>query len=263
MAERDLMEKELKALSDLPMSSKDGKTLLPFLVSFFQSFQDRNEFVLNETKEEFLKVCKEKDEQIVKLQTQVNVLNKKIEKLEDQVDENEAYERRDTLIFSGSKVPAEVQDEKCDSVVLKLLENELKYKVSPNDISVAHRLGPKKNSQQSSTRSIIAKFCRRDAKTDIVSCARRAKPTGLFINESLIPQRQTVYYALRQAKRKLPNKVSGCTTIDGSVFVWIKPPAAGARDVRVKINTIAKLEDLCEKEFSCSMADLIPDRRGQ
>ena len=161
--------------------------------------------VLNVSVDE--KVCKEKDEQIAKLQTQVNVLNKKIEKLEDQVDENEAYERRDTLIFSGSKVPAEVQDEKCDSVVLKLLENELKYKVSPNDISVAHRLGPKKNSQQSSTRSIIAKFCRRDAKTDIVSCARRAKPTGLFINESLIPQRHTVYYALRQAMRKLPNKV--------------------------------------------------------
>ena len=254
----ECFDSAIKALNDLNLTSKDGKALVPVMTAFFKAYQENLNFMLEKSKEDFVKICQQKDATISQFQNQINGLKKKVEKLEEQVDENEAYERRDTLIFSGKKVPTENDSERCEQIVQKLLEDELNYKISPSDVSISHRIGPKKNSQQRSARSIIVKFCRRESKMDVISCARRAKPTDLYINESLIPQRQTVHFALRNARRKFPAKITGCSTIDGSVYAWIKPPASGARDVRVKINTIEKLEDFCQKELDTPLAEILP-----
>ena len=44
----------------------------------------------------------------------------------------------------------------------------------------------------------------------MLAAARRVKPDGLFLNESLTPQRQSISFALRNAKRQHPDIVSGC-----------------------------------------------------
>ena len=243
-----LPDNNLKSIMDLQMTSKDGKALVPALVNFLNGFQTTVTKILTDMKEEFVNMGKAKDEEILSLRNEVKSLRKDFFKLEEKIEENEAYERRDTLIFSGKKLPVVQNGENCSQVVCKLLADNASMVVSSTDMSVAHRLGPKPNNQTPDTRPIIVKFCRRETKVNILSSVRRAKPANLFANESLTPTRQKIAMALRKAKRVCPSIVSGSTTIDGSIYVWTKPAnpnAHGARDTKMKINTFARLEDFC------------------
>ena len=73
-------------------------------------------------------------------------MHKKIEKLEDKIGCNDAYDRRDTIIISGKSVPPPSpvgRDENCPLLACDLIKENLNYVISPNDISVVHRLGDK------------------------------------------------------------------------------------------------------------------------
>ena len=103
--------------------------------------------------------------------------------------------------------------------------------VAPTDVSIAHRLGPKPTGSVD-RRSIIVRFCRRKLKYTILNKARTTKPAGLFVNESLTPTRQKITSAIRRAKREHPDVISGYETIDGNIYLYVKPPnpdAAGAK----------------------------------
>ena len=227
------------------MTSKDGKSLIPALVNFMEGFQTKITDVITEIKEEFMAICNSKDEEISALRSELKSVKKDCEKLSEKIEENEAYERRDTLIFSGKKLPVVQNDENCANLVCGLLSENLNLVLSASDISVAHRLGPKPSNQVPDNRAIIAKFCRRDSKINVISSARRVKPNDLYVNESLTPTRQKIAAALRKAKKECPTIVSGTTSIDGSVYVWTKPSNPGAREFKTKINTLAKLQDFC------------------
>ena len=260
-----LNTEDFRPLSDLNLTSKDGKAIIPAFTSFFSSFQEKLNNMFSEMKEEFLATLAQKDIKIENLEGEIGVMKGRIERLENQLDDNEAYERRDTVIISGPKIPPAHNDEKCDEIVCKLVSDELRCKISPSDVSTAHRLGPKRISQQPDTRSIIVKFCRRDVKSDLISSAKRVKPSELFFNESLTPQRQTIFHALRSAKKQLPNIIDGCSTREGSVYVWVKPPRpsaspTGPRNVRVIVNTMTKLQDFCEKTLNCPVARFLRNR---
>lgn len=228
-------------------TTKDGRELKTTLSAAYEDIRKEFTKMFNEMRTEFLEINKTKDCKINDLQGEVNILKKRIIKLEDNIDEQEAYERRDTLIFSGDKLPTVAPHENCQNIVSKLLEENLNVKISASDISVSHRLGAKPKTQKPDKRKIIVKFCRRENKMNILRSARTVKPDKLFINESLTTQRQEISNALRRAKRELPHLVTGTTTLDGSVFVWTKSTDATAtRDTRHRINSYHRLEEFCQ-----------------
>ena len=183
-------------------------------------------------------------------------LNERVNHMEELIDDDNAYSRRESLIFSGPAVLAEIgNNETCAPSVIKLLKTNLNVEINPSDISVSHRLGSRK-SQGPDKRSIIAKFCRRDLKRDILASARRVKPSNLFINESLTNVRQKISQALRIAKKQHPDVISGITSIEGRVFVWRKG-SEGGRDVRHCINTLARLEDFCMQNMRVSSTNFL------
>ena len=55
-------------------------------------------------KEEFVNMMSERNEAVVKLETEVVTLKDRISKLEERMECNDSYERRDTLVFSGSTI---------------------------------------------------------------------------------------------------------------------------------------------------------------
>ena len=186
-------------------------------------------------------------------------LNDRVNHLEELVDDENAYSRRESLIFSGPAVLAEVGDsEICAPAVIKLLKSNLNIQVNPNDISVSHRLGSKSIQQGPDKRSIIAKFCRRDVKRDILASARRVKPSNFYVNESLTNVRQKINHALRIAKSKRPDVISGITTIEGRVFAWRKG-ASGGRDVRHCINTLSKLDEFCMQNMGVTSTSFLAE----
>ena len=142
---------ELKALSELPVTSKDGRALLPAITSFFENFQQkltamfdeiRDEFqtTFSDFKKELLDLQQEKDAKINKMEIEVSALKKQIVKLEERIEDGEAYERRDALIISGSKVPPARENEDCVQVVRNLTRQHLNLSIPENEISIAHTL---------------------------------------------------------------------------------------------------------------------------
>ena len=75
---------------------------------------DSIRFDMNQMKEELLSKLAEKDRIIEKLNGDVSSLKATVSRLEDKIDENDAYERRDTLIFCGKSLPAVSPTEKSE-----------------------------------------------------------------------------------------------------------------------------------------------------
>jgi len=207
---------------------------------------------------EFKLQLESKDKRIATLEQEVCTLKRNVTSLENKMEDTEAYERRDTVIVSGSEVPVVTDGEDTSKVFCTLIKNKVKLMFKPTDISVAHRLGKKPSTQAPDRRSIIVKLCRRELKNDLLQACRATKPAGLYVNESLTQIRSTALYGLRQAKRKFPEFISGCGSKDGRVYVFIKPPNPStplAKNSRMFINTREKFGDLCRDVLKCNPSD--------
>ena len=169
-------------------------------------------------------------------------------KIKGDIDDSIAYELRDTLVFSGESLPEFTTGENTSNMVTALVKEKLKLNIASSDISVSHRLGKKLVGQQRDKRSIIAKFCRRDIKNDVLIQCRRSKPAGFYTNERLTPVRNTILYILRKMKRETNSRLISCSTIDGKVCAWVKPAINSPPSVpstKMIINTHEKLQDFC------------------
>ena len=160
-------------------------------------------------KEEMLGLIREKDGIINSLKLEVNTLKVKVSKMEEKIDDTEAYERRDTLVISGAGVPQATNGENSTEIVKTLIHNKLHLNIQPGEISTAHRIGKPPINQVADRRNIIVKLCRRDLKGDILNACRQLKP-DIYINESLTPIRNTIYYVIRKMRKLSPNIITGC-----------------------------------------------------
>lgn len=214
---------------------------------------------LLEMKQEFIEKLEEKNKLVEDLRIEVDTLKLKVSNMEEKLDDADAYERRDTLLFSGSDVPHGSDGENCANIVIDLVKDKLKLNLQRSDLSVCHRLGRKPVSQQPDKRNIVVKLCRRDLKADILYACRQVKP-NMYVNESLTPIRGTIMYVLRQMKKKFPDKVSGCSSLDGKVFAWVRPagPAvAGSRNARWPINSLLKLQQFSTDVLNTPLTSFI------
>ena len=114
----------------------------------------------------------DKDEAMKKLEQQVVDLQQTVLSYEERVEDQEAYEKRGTIVLSGSELPAATASENATNVVYNLIRSKIGIVINPSEVSTGHRLGKKANSQAPDTRNIISKFCRRDTKLDLLSACR-------------------------------------------------------------------------------------------
>ena len=228
--------------------SSDGKMIVSAMTKKF----DELKCDFDRMKTEFHSLLALKSEEIIKLSDEVLSLRNKVSNLENTLDEEDAYIRRETLIFSGTALPIATGGEICSNIVHQLVRDKLQIQLREGDISVAHRLGKKPSTQGPDTRSIIVKLCRSDTKREILMAKRNHSDRSftLFINESLTPRRRTILFALRQMKRAHPTLVTGCSSMDGRVYAYTKPdlvtdPNSRPRNIRHLVNTHEKLVEFC------------------
>ena len=145
--------------------SSDGRMIVSIMNKRF--FEMKNEF--EEMKTEFMTLISAKNDQIDTLSNDVIDLKRKITRLENTLDDEDAYIRRETIILSGTCVPEVTSGEICSNIVQKLVRDKLRIQLNDNDISVAHRLGKKPITQGPDKRGIVVKLCRRDTKRQILS----------------------------------------------------------------------------------------------
>ena len=209
-------------------------------------------------------MLKSKDESVLNLSEEVKSLKKKVSELENLVDNEDSYVRRESLIFSGSAIPPSQPGEICSQIVRDVIKTKLKLEIAPMDISVSHRLGQKPAAQGPDTRSIIAKFCRRDTKRMIrlTRFDNNDVNSKLFINESLTPKRRTILYALRKMRRNT-DIVTGCSTFEGKIFAYTKNPGIEVQrtskpnDRKHAVNTHEELINFCREFVKKPLEDFL------
>ena len=181
------------------------------------------------------------------LENENSSLRDLVHRLEERIDDTDAYERRDCVVFNGDALPVAENGENTASVAANLIKNKLRIRIKEEDISTAHRIGKKPVNQIPDRRKIIIKLCRRDLKKDILFACKELKP-GFYANESLTPLRNTILYGLRKMKRDdtASAVVRGASTYDGRVFAWIRTPDS-PKDTRISINTRIKFEEFIKK----------------
>ena len=246
---KSVLPKTVPPRTELPKSqlkdeyenlSAEGKAIVTIMQDEFQKLRL-----------EFMGQLDSKDEQIQELRDQVTSLKEQMSKVRETIDENDAYERRDTVILSGNSIPIFSQGENPTNLAIEAVKNELKIQISPSDVSVAHRMGRKPANQQPDRRGIIVKLCRRDLKHSLISASKKMVPrsrSNLYVNEHLTPARKTILYALRQMKKDHPDLVKGCTSWDGRVYAFTPPPAGSppsSRDQRHLVNSRDSLVTFC------------------
>ena len=200
----------------------------------------------NMMKADLIDEIKKRDATIDQLKLELNTVKTRTLKLEEKLEDAEAYERRDTLVFSGNGVPEYSRGEITSNIVRHLLAEKLKLQTSASDISTAHRVSKPPLNQSADKRNIIVKLCRRDLKTDIFNACHQIKP-DIYVNESLSPLRSTIYYVLRQLKERVANSVTGCTSQNRRVYVFLKSQVDNLanRSIKTLVNSEIKLRDIC------------------
>ena len=208
--------------------------------------------------------CQEKDLTINSLKKHVSQLELKLEeseaKFEAKIEGTEAYERRDTLIISGS-VPPAATSEATSKVVVQLVKKKFpEIQIEKSDISVSHRLQSKRPNRQGviPPPNIYVKLVRRDLKRELIEASRkqpRDSHDKIFINESLTPKRTRIRSTLLNMKKAHGNIIRGVSSYEGDVYAYtpqqLEPgssrdaDAQRRRDKRHRINTDEDLKKFC------------------
>ena len=219
------------------IKNNDCKLIVNFIQNEFKSMDDK-----------FSSLLISKNGEIDGLKKQIQHMSSEMEKMKNYIDDSDAYERRDTIILSGSALPSVTNGENCIDITRDILHTKLKLVVPASEFNTAHRLGARPDGRTPDKRSIIVKLCRRETKRNIIITSKKTRDSNLYVNESLTPTRRTIFNTLRKMKANHPDIVKGCTTYDGRVFAFTKPPMSaptGSRDVKHLVNSHTQLVKFC------------------
>lgn len=178
------------------------------IVDFNYSYEQLNQQLVDNTK-----ALQEQTEKVIKyleivenLTTENKKLKEKIQQLEERIDDDEQYARRNCVEIQG--VP--VKDNNVVGTVIHV-GKALGMDIEETMIDACHTLGKRPNSQ--GPPGIIVKFVRRmDA--DLLLAKKRGKrdfstrhlnlasDNPIYVNESLTAERRRLFALAREAKRK-------------------------------------------------------------
>lgn len=191
----------------------------------------------------------DRDELLTAANSDIKHLKDDVRTLKNALDEQDAYIRRESLLFSGSALPEYNDAENCADIAREIIRTNLKLPIEPI-ISTAHRMGPPPapGSNKPDKRDIVVRFSQRDTKYQVLKATRQKKIPGLYASESLTKTRKTILLTLRRMAKDDETPVNGTMTHNGRVFAFTKPAAnspSSARNLRTEINTLDRLESFC------------------
>ena len=166
----------------------------------------------------------ELEDKISQLERRLNAHDRELRSPYQRVDEQDQYERRDTIIISGDELPEEHPDENSANVVVSTLNRVLELNTSVSDINIAHRLGrksPTSHGEPPARRPIIVKLQSRMLKQNIVRRCIVKKPK-LYVNESLTPPRRTIYRRFLAIRKERKGLIESLHTTDGRIVLKLK-----------------------------------------
>lgn len=133
------------------------------------------------------------------LKSELQSIQHRLNRQEEQIDEAEQYSRRNCLLLHG--IPEEINEDSYDKVI-KTLNEKLDVHIKLDDIDRCHRLGPLRRSASDvvskGKRPIIVKLLRYHDRDRIWRKKRCLKGTGILVTESLTRTRQEILHRARE-----------------------------------------------------------------
>ena len=247
--------------------NRGNKSSTNDLIAQLSDLSEENQLLANiiltsikNVEDSFSATLREKDERIKKLEENNKKLEERIEKLEEKFDEGEAEGRQNNVIFSGPNIPPSTPGENCANTVRSMLHSKFNIELPLANIVAARRLGSRNPSSQHQvdTRSLHATFVDLEKKKDVLISCKTSKVDGIFVREDLTSTRNTIMYILRRAKRDFPEKISGCTSRNGNVYVYLKGNSQNSSNNRsqgIRVNTFARLDKFCTETLARPLSD--------
>ena len=120
----------------------------------------------------------------------------------------------------------------------------------------AFRLGTQPLSQSADNRNLMLKFHDKRDRDDVLLSCKRCKPTDLYVNEDLTPRKSNILFALRRVRRKSNGRISECGSLNGRIYAYIRPPNQSERHQRVFIDSMERLDSICQREFGIALSEI-------
>ena len=213
---------------------------------------------LDSVRLEIVDQLKARDERIDKLESDVSVLKRENRNLRNRLDDIESNQRSDSLILSGDALPTATMNENPVQIVEDVLKSKLN--ISTTDIILsAYRIGNKPVTQSPDRRKVMVKLKNSQSRIDIIHSCKTVKPSQLYVSENLVQSRAELLYALRQAKKREPQKLLSCWSRDGRIYDLLKATSAQSNNYKVRIDDRLKLEELFEKTLGFHVSDVLKD----
>lgn len=158
-----------------------------------------------------------KQNQIDKAESEIQSLKQELSAVKESLENQEQYSRRNCLRIYGIK---EAPNESTDNLVVDLARKSLKTDITLDHIDRSHRITPRLSAnggvpphQTPRPKPIIVKFSSYNVRSQFYRARTLLKGSGIFINEDLTPQRQTLFARVRSHP-----SVKRSWTLDGRIF---------------------------------------------
>lgn len=145
--------------------------------------------------------------------SEIEILNRKINQLENKVDDSEQYSRRNSLRvdgLTGVTDPLTTAVDFCNDTL------KMDPPMSVNSFDRVHHVGPRKDGKE---RPILMKFSNYQDRARVYkarSCLRNSH-NRIYVNEDLTTVRAKRFWQLRQMKTS--QQIKDCWTFDGRLLV--------------------------------------------
>ena len=168
--------------------------------------------------EKLTKVIEEKEKETETLKTSLkNNAEKESQRINKVLNDHEQYSRRNNVRIT--RVPGDHSDEQSLETtykVLDILNANMDLDLTPQNIDIAHRLGPYKYGRN---RNVIVKFVHRQVTHMVLNKRKMLKGKGIAIFEDLTQLNNLV---LASTRKKLPDVVERSWYRNGCIFVKSK-----------------------------------------
>ena len=175
------LEQQVKETFDLAKKSSESQ------IKGELALQDVNNAIsfIGEKFDAYEKERRENEKKIEELNGTVSKMNERIEELENKIDGQEQYSRRNCILIHGI---AEKKEENTNQQARYFINENLDIKIDEIDIDRSHRIG-RYDKTKKKARPIIVKFARYNVRGRVFREKRQLKGTGKAITGNLTTKR--------------------------------------------------------------------------
>lgn len=232
--------REIKALADKLSPLESLKEELFLLRTEFADLKTSLSETNSDLKAFYEKVKDFEDrlQRVEKVQGQVNTLQSRLEKLEEENNAKEQWSRTNNVEIKG--VPQNTHENLFD--VISKIGKKIDYPVSKAQINFINRVPTR---EKDHTKPIIVSFCNRYVKEDFIAAARLVLKTGPLTSGQIdLPGNQRIYINdhLTLRNKALLAKIKKVAAERDFQYVWVKHSKIHARKSDTSPTIVLKSE---------------------